>query len=62
MKLVFEVGKKVSDYNRHVLGQEKKKAEVKGDINIAAKLDEEIRALAAYRERARLPAAVCKAC
>lgn len=39
---------KVNDYNQHMLGQKKKKAN--GDINITVKLDAEIHALAVCRK------------
>ena len=53
-KDVLRLADDITDYNRHILGREKKLAKAKGDTKGEAKFDTEIKALAAYRDRLRL--------
>jgi len=53
-KDVLRLADDITDYNRRILGREKKQAKAKGDTKCEAKYDTEIKASAAYRDRLRL--------
>ena len=53
-KEVLLIADEITDFYRRTLGREKKQAKATGDAKGEAKLDTEIKAMAAYRDRLRL--------